>query len=246
MTEQEIERCLERLSSCKTADVINFDYAGTLAYIKRLQEENAELKDQWDNLRCVYSFDGDVMEYCVNGPCPHDRSVAKVREENDELKERLSQANEECLKWHERAQNLIKENCGSIFGYEKTIKELQSENVALRERLERAVEVPCLVGDTVFGVGFFDCEDAYTEDEKKKREIFHHCMKMNGNCEKCKFGHPSIEQFVCTHIQISACGLDGQKILIVGEKNENYTEKNIFLTREAAEARLAELKGENK
>lgn len=107
--------------------------------IEQLKAEKAELKDQWDNLRCVYSYNGDVMEYCVNGPCPHDRAVAKVREENDELKERLSQANEECLKWHERAQNLIKENGGSIFGYEKTIKELQSENAALRERLKNAV-----------------------------------------------------------------------------------------------------------
>ena len=46
MTEQEIERCLERLSSCKTADVMNFDYAGTFAYIKRLQEENAALRER--------------------------------------------------------------------------------------------------------------------------------------------------------------------------------------------------------
>lgn len=125
--------------------------------LKRLENENAELKDQWDNLRCVYSFDGDVMEYCVNGPCPHDKFVAKVREENDELKERLSQANEECLKWHERAQNLIKENGGSIFGYEKTIKELQSENAALRERLKNAVELPCKVGDKVYAI--FPIED---------------------------------------------------------------------------------------
>ena len=43
MTEQEIERCLERLSSCKATDVMNFDYAGTLAYIKRLKAENAAL-----------------------------------------------------------------------------------------------------------------------------------------------------------------------------------------------------------
>lgn len=120
--------------------------------IEQLKAENAKLKDQWDNLRCVYSFDGDVMEYCVNGPCPHDRSVAKVREENDELKERLSQANEECLKWHERAQNLIKENCGSIFGYEKTIKELQSENAALRERLSKAVELPVPLGTPILKV----------------------------------------------------------------------------------------------
>lgn len=92
MTEKEIKICLERMSIGKTSDVVNFDYAGTLEYIKRLEAENAELKDQWDNLRCVYSYNGDVMEYCVNGPCPHDRSVAKVREENKELRARLEKA----------------------------------------------------------------------------------------------------------------------------------------------------------
>ena len=46
MTEQEIERCLERLSTCKTTDVMNFDYDGTLAYIKRLKSENAALKER--------------------------------------------------------------------------------------------------------------------------------------------------------------------------------------------------------
>ena len=129
------------------------------------------------------------------------------------------------------------------YNYKRIIADLQAENAALRERLEKAVELPCSVGTTVYGVGFFDCEDAYTEDKKKKREIFNYCMKMNGDCEKCKYRRPSIEEFVCTHIQIGACGLGGQKILIVGEKNENYTVGNIYLTREAALARLAELKG---
>lgn len=46
MTEQEIERCLERLSTCKAADIMNFDYAGTLAYIQRLKAENAALKEK--------------------------------------------------------------------------------------------------------------------------------------------------------------------------------------------------------
>lgn len=49
MTEQEIERCLERLSSCKATDVMNFDYAGTLAYIKRLKAENAALRERIEN-----------------------------------------------------------------------------------------------------------------------------------------------------------------------------------------------------
>lgn len=55
---------------------------------------------------------------------------------------------------------------------DEIIAKLQAENAALRERLEKAVELPCSVGTTVYGVGFFDCEDAYTEDKKKKREIF--------------------------------------------------------------------------
>lgn len=44
MTEQEIERCLKRLSMGKTSDVQNFSYADVLAYIDRLKAENAELR----------------------------------------------------------------------------------------------------------------------------------------------------------------------------------------------------------
>lgn len=44
MTEQEIERCLERFTMGKTCDVMNFDYAGTLAYLQRLKSENAALR----------------------------------------------------------------------------------------------------------------------------------------------------------------------------------------------------------
>ena len=94
MTEQEIERCLERFTIGKATDVINFDYAGTFAYIQRLKAENAELKSS------------------------------------------LTHANEECLKWHERAQNLLKDSGESISGYEKKISDLQAENAELRHRAE--------------------------------------------------------------------------------------------------------------
>ena len=155
MTAEEIEHCLERFTMGKTTDVMNFDYAGTLAYIQSLKAENA----------------------------------------------------------------------------------------ALRERLEKAVELPCRVGDKVYGVGFTDCEDSRTTDEKKKRQIFNVCMKMGGNCEKCKYRRPQIEEFVCTHIQLGDCGIEGKSILIVGDRNENYTANNVFTTSEAAEARLKELGG---
>lgn len=156
MTNEEIKICLARMAGGKTSDVMNFDYAGTLAYIQKLEAENA----------------------------------------------------------------------------------------ALRERLSRAAELPCKVGDKVYGVGFTDCEDSRTTDEKKKRQIFNVCMKMGGNCEKCKYRRPQIEEFVCTHIQLGDCGIEGKSILIVGDRNENYTANNVFTTSEAAEARLAKLKGE--
>ena len=48
MTDEEIKICLERMSNGKTSDVMNFDYAGTLAYIKRIESENAELRARLD------------------------------------------------------------------------------------------------------------------------------------------------------------------------------------------------------
>ena len=76
MTEQEIERCLERLATCKATDVMNFDYAGTLAYIKRLKAENAALRERLEKaveLPCrigdtLYGVYNDkVAEYIVIG-----------------------------------------------------------------------------------------------------------------------------------------------------------------------------------
>lgn len=48
MTEQEIERCLERFAMGKACDVMNFDYAGTLAYLQRLKAKNADLRERLD------------------------------------------------------------------------------------------------------------------------------------------------------------------------------------------------------
>lgn len=48
MTEQEIERCLERFTIGKATDVMNFDYSGTLAYLQRLKAENVALRERLD------------------------------------------------------------------------------------------------------------------------------------------------------------------------------------------------------
>lgn len=70
MTEQEIERCLERFTIGKATDVMNFDYSGTLAYLQRLKAENDALKERLDkavefpfeNLDKVFILAGEDTE----------------------------------------------------------------------------------------------------------------------------------------------------------------------------------------
>ena len=68
MTEQEIERCLERLSTCKAADIMNFDYAGTLAYIQRLKAENAALKERLEKAVELPLECGSIVWYLNTQP----------------------------------------------------------------------------------------------------------------------------------------------------------------------------------
>ena len=135
MTSEEwIELCLKRLSMGKTSDVMNFSYADTLAYIERLKEENAEL----------------------------------------------------------------------------------------RERLSRAVELPCKVGDTIFYVQYF-CD--YKGCDSTTQQFCCGCKEMIER-EKHK------EKYVICEKSFALKDLEK-----IGKK--------YFTTREAAEAKLAELKGGN-
>lgn len=144
---------------------------------------------------------------------------------------------------HYESIESVEEACRIGIKAIKRVKELEAENAALRERLEKAVELPCKIGDTVYGIGFTDCDDRTETDPKIKKKIFNTCLIMGGHCEKCKYGHMAIEEFVCTHIQIGENGIMGSNVLVVGEKNENYHSENVFTTRDAAEVRLAKLKG---
>lgn len=66
MTAEEIEHCLERFTMGKTTDVMNFDYAGTLAYIQRLKAENAALRERLDKAVELKVKVGDKI-YCIHG-----------------------------------------------------------------------------------------------------------------------------------------------------------------------------------
>ena len=67
MTAEEIEHCLERFTMGKTTDVMNFDYAGTLAYIQRLKSENADLRERLEKAVELPCKVGDIAYYIQNG-----------------------------------------------------------------------------------------------------------------------------------------------------------------------------------
>ena len=95
------------------------------------------------------------------------------------------------------------------------IKRLESENAALRERLERTVELQCRVGDKVY------------------------CIHGMSNPELLEWQVNEIR--ITDHNYMLQLGRAGTK----DYRNEasQFYGKWWFVTREAAEARLAELKG---
>ena len=61
--------------------------------VEELTEENERLKQLLD-YKCLYGYDGEVMEYCVQGPCPHyeikkELVADTVRKMQERLKEYL-------------------------------------------------------------------------------------------------------------------------------------------------------------
>ena len=64
-------------------------------------------------------------------------------------------------KLYEEIESLKTENAilnSDLEGYAETIDELQKENAELKERLEKAVELPCKVGDKVVVIFEFEEE----------------------------------------------------------------------------------------
>lgn len=103
----------------------------------------------------------------------------------------------------------------------RCIEKLQAENAELRARLDKAGDLPCKVGDTLYEP-FIDHIREWIVDS-----IYVFSLGINVNCERkddCRWHD---------HFAIR-------------EKYTDYNdfESRVYLTREAAEARLKELKEE--
>lgn len=97
---------------------------------------------------------------------------------------------------------------------------LEAENAALRERLEKTVELPCKVGDTIYSLDHFDLK---IRENKVIAITFLLSNSVN-------------------HLEVQAHNFRGA---VASFESIDFG-KDVFTDRSAAEARLAELKGEEK
>lgn len=119
---------------------------------------------------------------------------------------------------------------------------LENKNEKLRNRLEKSVELPCKVGDTVYSIEK-NCDNPETKCKYFKNAYY----DVDAHCEKDQEGIAYLyeDEIICdeckNHLQIKETKFDLLRIDIkTGKLLKEYC-----LTKESAEARLAELKGEN-
>ena len=126
-----------------------------------------------------------------------------------------------------------------IKNYKRIIADLQAENAALLERLEKAITPEFKIYEDVYFIDYVD-EKGYsdhTTGKPKIREAFITCVSQVMQTEFLYRLQPKdLPQEILNDSTIHEEWWDGQ----------HYYAKEIFKTFEAALARLAELKGEKK
>ena len=105
------------------------------------------------------------------------------------------------------------------------IDHLEAENAALRERLERSIELPFRVGQVLYMI-----------------DDFTHANVWNGVCSGIEVMQTLIPQQLIFYVY--AAFEDPDNRTVIARRFTDETLNEIYITREAAEARLAELKGE--
>lgn len=92
-----------------------------------INRQRAEIERLKECPKCVYEYDGEVTEYCVQGPCPNFKTVEQIKTEAykefaEKLEEKLYYACSaipdgeycgfDCGDIHECIDNLLKEMVG--------------------------------------------------------------------------------------------------------------------------------------
>ena len=101
----------------------NCQRCANLIYDKYI-EQKAEIERLKKCPKCVYEYDGEVIEYCVQGPCPNFKTVEQIKIEAykefaEKLEEKLCDCRTvsdgeycgfDCGNTHECIDDLLEEN----------------------------------------------------------------------------------------------------------------------------------------
>lgn len=99
MTDEQIEKALERMATSRCSDVTNFDYADTLDYIKRLKDEIAGLTGAVEALKTDNANLTRTLEECNENL---QENLEKAYEHNEDECKR-------CIQKVEAGQSLLLE-----------------------------------------------------------------------------------------------------------------------------------------
>lgn len=89
MTDKKLtdEEIIKRLERCVKRGNRNYD---TDIVLDLINHQKAEIERLKECPKCVYEYDGEVTEYCVQGPCPNFKTVEQIKTEAyKEFAERL-------------------------------------------------------------------------------------------------------------------------------------------------------------
>lgn len=131
------EEIIKRLEQCVKRGNHNYDTDIVLDLINRLNAENEKLNIELKAMRgaansykaeierlkkctkCVYEYDGEITEYCVQGPCSNFKTVEQIKAEAyKEFAERLksylllNEKGKMSVVSYEDIDNLLKEMVG--------------------------------------------------------------------------------------------------------------------------------------
>ena len=118
---------------------------GTCANYEDFNRVYDRLYDLEDKIEC-----GEI-DYIAD----KDKEIARLTAENERLIKQLSERKCVYLSDSETAEGCVQSPCPNY----KTVEDILKENARLHARLEKAVELPCKVGDTVwciraYGTGY--------------------------------------------------------------------------------------------
>ena len=120
MTDNEIIKALE--NEVKSTEYVDSDYCDgvDLTLIKSavdlINRQKAEIERLKECPKCIYEYDGNTTEYCIQGPCSNFKTAEQVRAEAykkfaEHLKERWSNNYYDSpdIDFDEFVDNLLKE-----------------------------------------------------------------------------------------------------------------------------------------